>query len=398
MKKITICAFFDALSWQVYKRYGFMAHRTQDARALDSVFGFSSAADPSILTGAHPEHHQHWSSFYYDPQNSPFKPLRLLAYLPGAIVDRWRVRHQLSKLIAWQKKYTGYFEMYSVPFGALPYFDYLEKKDYFVPGGILRGTTVFDQFHAAGLPYHCSNWRHSEAKCREALSEEIKKGEIQFAYLYQPKLDALMHAVGPDHPKVAAKLKEYEASLEALLQLAEEHYDEVAFYAFSDHGMAAVKETVNLINPIEQAIKTAGLRYGRDYVAMYDSTMARFWFPDGGQQARAREVVSQALATVEHSGQGQWVSEEQMKKWGCDFGHTRFGEMIFLMRPGALIVPSYMGRKAIAGMHGYDPQHKDSQAFLISNRKIPDHVRCITDLRSIMVKETLHEQPVELAR
>ena len=29
-------------------------------------------------------------------------------------------------------------------FAYLPYFDYLEKHDYFVPGGILRTDTIFD--------------------------------------------------------------------------------------------------------------------------------------------------------------------------------------------------------------------------------------------------------------
>lgn len=389
MKKLTLFAFFDALGWEIYQHYGFMKEYTQDARPLETVFGFSSAADPSILTGAYPEDHQHWSSFFYQPQKSPFKPLKALAYLPQKLVNRWRVRHALSKLLAKVYGFTGYFELYSVPFKALPYFDYLEKQDYFVPGGILSGTTMFDQLQAANVPYHCSNWRKSEAQCREDLKAEIREGKIEFAYLYQPRLDGLMHNVGTRDPRVKAKLEAYEQELKAILALAETHYDEVAFYAFSDHGMTDVVGTVDLIAPIEAAMDAQGYHYGQDYVAMYDSTMARFWFPNVHNAEQVEALLRAVLANVESGG---WVTPEQMRKWHCNFSDQRFGDAIFLMQPGWLITPSYMGLNAIPGMHGYDPAHKDSKAFLISNRQIPEHVRSITDLRSIMTREVL-ERP-----
>lgn len=391
MKKLTLFAFFDALGWEVYRHYGFMKNRVKDARPLETVFGFSSAADPSILTGAYPEEHQHWSSFFYAPENSPFKSLKMLSHLPQRLVNRWRVRHQLSKLLAKFYGFTGYFEMYSVPFKALPYFDYLEKHDYFVPGGIISGTTMFDQLLAANVPYHCSNWRKSESICRDDLKAEIRKGDIAFAYLYQPRLDGLMHNVGTRHEKVKAKLAEYEQELEAILQLAEEHYDEVAFYAFSDHGMTDVIGTVDLISPVDAAMKAQGFTYGEDYVAMYDSTMARFWFPNPDNASVVKHHLGKVLDAFEEAGQGAPVSPQQLKDWHCDFSDSRFGEWIFLLAPGWLITPSYMGLTAIPGMHGYDPAHADSKAFLISNRTIPEHVKSITDLRSIMVKEVLEQ-------
>ncbi len=390
-KKLTLFAFFDALGWEVYRHYGFMKGYAPYARSLETVFGFSSAADPSILTGAYPEEHQHWSSFFYAPQQSPFKALKWLSYFPPRLVDRWRVRHQLSKLLARIYGFTGYFEMYSVPFAALPYFDYLEKHDYFVPGGILAGTTIFDQLRAANVPYHCSNWRQSEAQCREALKAEICQGKIEFAYLYQPKLDALMHNVGTRHEQVKAKLEAYEQGLHEILALAEKHYDEVAFYAFSDHGMTDVVGSVDLIAPIEAHMQAKGYAYGTDYVAMYDSTMARFWFP----RAETADAVRQALCHVlSEIPQGSEVTPEQLKAWRCYFPDERGGQLIFLMAPGWLITPSYMGLKAIPGMHGYDPAHEDSKAFLISNRPLPKETRSITDLRRIMVREVLESEPM----
>ncbi|MGV3526674.1 MAG: alkaline phosphatase family protein [Candidatus Sericytochromatia bacterium] len=375
-RKLALFSFFDALGWEIYRHYGFMADETVDARPLQTVFGFSSAADPSILSGRYPESHGHWSSFFYAPERSPFKPMKLIAKLPRQIFDRWRVRHWLSKLLAKAYGFTGYFEIYSVPFGALPYFDYLEKRDYFVPGGLLQGDTIFDWMTQRGIPYHCSNWRQSERDNIEALRQQILQGEIRFAYLYLPGLDGLMHSRGTRHPEVEARLRWYEQELRSLLALAREHYDDVSFYAFSDHGMHDVLGSINLI----QTIEATGLRYGTDYVAMYDSTMARFWFPNPA----ARQRVEAALAGVP---EGRIVSAEDLERWHCQFGDSRFGELIFLLQPGWLIVPSFMGLQAIPGMHGYDPADRHSHACVLSNRPLPADIHDLTDLRGLMEAE-----------
>lgn len=378
MRKLALFTFFDALGWEVYRRHGFLPEEFRYARPLGTVFGFSSAADPSILSGRYPEAHGHWSSFFYAPQSSPFKAMRLIQHLPRRLFDRWRVRHWMSKLLAKAYGFTGYFEIYSVPFKALPYFDYLEKRDYFVPGGLLQGDTIFDWLSQRGIPYHCSNWRNSETDNLKALSETIAEGEIRFAYLYLPALDGLMHNVGTRHARVGEKLRWYEEQLREVLAQAREVYDEVNVYAFSDHGMCDVVGSIDLIKPIE----ATGLHYGKDYVAMYDSTMARFWFPNPA----ARKRVEAVLAGIP---EGRTLTREDYVNWHCNFGDDRFGELIFLMQPGWLIVPSYMGLKAIPGMHGYDPEDKDSYASVLSNQPLPEWVRDLTDLRTLMEAEVL---------
>jgi len=72
--KISIVVFIDALGWEVLKGRRFMEEELPLRRKLRSVFGFSSACIPSILTGLMPRDHRHWSFFYYSPETSPFKP------------------------------------------------------------------------------------------------------------------------------------------------------------------------------------------------------------------------------------------------------------------------------------------------------------------------------------
>lgn len=376
MKRLALYTFIDAFGWEIYKHYGFLEGYLREAKELKTTFGFSSAADPSILTGRYPDEHTHWSSFYYSPQSSPFKIMKLFALLPPFIFDRWRVRHWMSRILKGFYRYTGYFELYSVPFRYLPYFDYLEKRDYFVPGGILKTDTIFDYCVKKDIPYHCSNWRLSEEENLKIIKEKISDEEIRFAYLYLPKLDGVMHSYGTRHSEVQNKLHWLEQEIRQVIRLAEHHYDEVSFYLFSDHGMKDVTGSLDLIKLLEET----DLVFGRDYVAMYDSTMARFWFLNEG----SRVVIEMALSRLK---EGYIVDDDELKEMHVFFPDRRFGELFFLMKPGLLINPSFMGLKVIPGMHGYHPSDKDSSAMLASNRKIPHEIRGITDIRKTMESE-----------
>jgi hypothetical protein len=140
--------------------------------------------------------------------------------------------------------------------------------------------------------------------------------------------------------------------------------------------MANVHGSIDLIKKIE----SLGLNYGNDYIAMYDSTMARFWFPNPD----ARSVIEGCLEKIP---EGSLVSNQELEKMHVPYQDAKFGELFFLMDPGLLINPSYMGLKVIPGMHGYHPNDKDSFASIISNRPIPDEIKSITDIRKTMQKE-----------
>lgn len=373
MKKLALYVFIDALGWEIYQKYGFMNALAPKSRKLKTTFGFSSAADPSILTGRYPEEHQHWSSFYYDPINSPFKWMRFMAMLPPKIFDRWRVRHYLSRIMKILYGYTGYFELYSVPFRYLPYFDYLEKRDYFVPAGILATDTIFDWCVERGIDYYCSNWRHSEAEILKANKRIISEAKVKLSYVYLPKLDGIMHEHGPFSEATQAKLRELEQQITDLYHYAQKLYDDVSLYIISDHGMAPVHACFDLIALITALPYT----YGKDYLAFYDSTMARFWFFNDA----ARSEISFLLQNLDC---GSIIDAPEMKQLRVWFPHERFGQIYFLMHEGILLNPSFMGLKPMAGMHGYHPDAPHSYSIMLSNRHIAPEIQSITDIRKTM--------------
>ena len=374
--RISIVVFIDALGWEVLKGRRFLEEALPFRRRLRSVFGFSSACIPSILTGLMPREHRHWSFFYYSPKTSPFKLLRPLGYLPRALVDRGRVRNLISKLVKRIYGYTGYFQLYNIPFEQVDKFDYCEKQDLFVPGGSNRGKNIFDHLTRAGVPYHVSDWRAPEEANLASLRADLTQGGIRFALLYMAAMDALLHEVGKESHQVDQKLAWYENQIRETLRVAGEHYDEVRLFICADHGMATIHTHLDLMAPVE----ALGLVFGRDYTATYDSTMGRFWF----HNPAARERIAALLATIP---QGRILPPEELAALGCDFEGDQFGELIFLANAGVLIVPSHMGLKPITGMHGYHPDDADSDASLLSNVPPPNDPRAITDIFHLMRAE-----------
>ena len=57
-----------------------------------------------------------------------------------------------------------------------------------------------------------------------------------------------------------------------------------------------------------------------------------------------------------------------------------FGELIFLVKEGVLIVPSHMGERPIRAMHGYHPSDPNSDAIFLSKCPPPRPTETIADV------------------
>jgi len=371
--RLDIFAFVDALGWEVLRGRTFMEDELPWRQRVRSVLGYSSACVPSILTGRLPRDHGHWSFFYCSPETSPFRSLRPLRLLPQSIAGRARVRNVLSRAVARQNGFTGYFQLYQLPFEHAHEFDYCEKRDIFSPGGVSGAPTIFDWLRGTGLPFHVSDWRQSEDDNLAALRRDLDARDLRFAFLYLADLDGALHMVGKDDPSITTRVARYEARLREVLAAARRRYGEVRLSVISDHGMAHVTKTFDL----QSVLAALPLRFGRDYVAALDSTMARFWL----RSEAAARLLPEALAAAEG---GRLMADAELATLGCDFPGRRYGELIFLMDPGHLIVPSHMGLKPIRGMHGYHPDHPDSDAALLSSHEPARKTESICDFHGLM--------------
>ena len=372
--RLDLFVFSDALGWELSQRYGFARDWLPNRMPCRTLLGYSCTCDPTILTGCYPDEHLHFS-FFVAAKNSqsPFAQFRWLGWLPHKIAGYHRIRNRISRYFARHKGYTGYFQLYSVPFNRLPYLDYTEKKDIYEPGGIIGGQpSFFQDWEKSGLKWMRSDWRCKDTVNLKRLEEALSIGKVELAYLFTSGLDALMHRHGTTGDIVQEAFAAFDQRLQEIISGAEKNYREINVYLFSDHGMTDVVQTSNMLPEWEKL----GLWYGKDYIAAWDSTMARFWF----MKDSARELAIDWL-----SGQsvGDILTEETLRAERCWFEDHRYGELFFLLKPGVLVVPSYMNMGFVTGMHGYSPEHRDSTAAFLTNAS-EARVSELKDLNQLM--------------
>ena len=370
---LTLCVFIDALGWEIVRNRPFLQDALPIRTPIETVFGYSCTCGPTILTGKMPRDHGHLAFWSYAPERSPFTDMTMLAALPKTLTSRSRVRRLLSRWVARQRGFTGYFQLYNLPFDRIHLFDYLEKKDIYQPGGIVGGApTIFDWLRHENIPFFLSDWRASEERNVEHLIDALDGGRPRFAYLYLAALDSLLHAHGTASNAVQQHLSWYETQLSRVLAMVRRWYEPRVFL-FSDHGMTDVHNTCDLVSRIERL----RLGFGVDYAAMYDATMARFWF----LTERGRDAITEVLQT---EPRGHIVTDAQLRAWEVDFDDRRYGDLFFLLDPGVLLCPSYMGETPVAGMHGYAPGHETARATFATNVTPAPTPRRLDDLYAVM--------------
>ena len=378
--RLDLFIMIDACGWEIVKDRPFLRALAPHRRRLESVFGYSSACVPSILSGRWPDEHRNWCYFVYDPAHSPFRSLRALRWLPAAVTSRRIFRRWLTRFVKVQLKFRGYFDLYNIPFRYIHLFDFTEKKSPLKPGGMNRGPNIFDRLEETRVPYFVTEPTRPEEENLDRLLADIDSERIAFAFQYWAGLDGLLHAVGNDSPLIGEKLDHYERWITRVMDAARAHYREVNLHVFSDHGMANCDTLLDL----RAKIDPLGLVMGVDYAVVYDSTMARFWFLREG----VRERVLAVLATVP---EGRVMPDDELRHYRAYFDDHAFGELIFLVREGVLIVPSHMGERPIRAMHGYHPTDPQSYATLFSSRDdVPSDLTHIPHIHRLMAAAVDH--------
>jgi len=191
-------------------------------------------------------------------------------------------------------------------------------------------------------------------------------------FFYTAELDALMHRVGISDASVGERLRRYEGFVARVADAASASGRPVEIHVFSDHGMTPVTHAVDVRAGLEQR----GFTLGNDYLAFFDSTMVRIW---------GEEPVAEA-AEAAFGGHGRLLSDEDLRAFGCLFPDREYGDWILLADPGVMVVPSFMGRAVIAGMHGYDPRDRYSPGIFFTSHSGPDLPNSIGDVKNWLVR------------
>lgn len=374
---VHVFVLIDALGWPVVSKLDFLSDLLPHRRPLRTILGYSSGAIPTILTGRVPAEHGHWNLFYYDPVGSPFRWLRYLSFLPDRLLDN-RVGRRLLKEVGQRLLGLGPLFEACVPPRLLPWFNWIEKRNIYEPRGIRGGGSIFDELARSGAPHRVYSYhRFSDAEILQQAEEDLGRGPGGVFFLYLSQLDGFLHGHCEPDATLQARLDWYAGGLRRIFGRARALDPEATLAVLSDHGMTPVRSTCELVAQVE-ALRLA---MPEDYLAVYDSTMARFWpFTE-----RARQALTDVLGRISY---GRLLTDDELKVLGIFFPDRRYGELIFLLEPGWLIGGSGFNGHGWtpAGMHGYHPDDPHSDAVFLSSYEPPATLRSITDVYPLMLE------------
>jgi hypothetical protein len=358
-KNLHVFVLLDALGWTLVHDSPFLGDVLPYRQPLRTLLGFSSGIIPAILSGLLPQQSGIWNLVYYDPEGSPFRWMRHLDFLPDSLLDN-RIGRRLMTELGRRALGAGPGFDCCVSPKLLPWFNWAERSNIYERGGLGATPSIFDRLAQAGIPYRV--YSHRQATDRQIMQQaetDIAKDEARFFFLYLCELDMFLHTHCAEPRKVAEKLDWYEEGLRRVFAAAQRRDADAGLFLFSDHGMAPVRQHYDLA----AEIAGCGFRMPQDYLAVYDSTMARFWF----FSRQAREQITERLRAVPSA---RLLPDSELRELGIFFPDKRYGEAILLMNPGWLIAASGFNGSSWkpAGMHGYHPDDPHSDAVFLSNR------------------------------
>src|ERR1035438_1223152 len=374
-RNVQIFVLIDALGWEYIEGNEFLDEFLPYRTPLQTVLGFSSGAIPTILTGLRPAQHGHWNLFYYDPKGSPFRWMRPLTFLPDWIMDH-RVTCKIMKEMGRHVLGMGpLFQCYVSP-RYLPWFNYIEKRSIYGNQGIPGTPSIFDRLTEAGIPHRVYSYHQApDSELVRRACHDVENSDARFFFVYLSEMDAFLHMHCQEPEEVKKKLAWYAAELRRLFETALQADPSAGLTVLSDHGMTPVKHHFDLVG----AMKRLGFSMPKDYLAVYDSTMARFWFFN----ERTRREFTALLSGLEC---GKILNDAELEEFGILFPDRRYGELIFLLHPTWLIGESNFNGRGWAprGMHGYHPADRHSDGVFLSNRPPSAPVRAIQDVYRCM--------------
>ncbi len=380
--RLNVFVLIDALGWEIIKDRSFLSAELPIRQPLKTVLGYSSGAIPTILTGLQPAQSGHWNLLYYDPNGSPFRWMRGLSLLPEKLVDN-RISRKVIKELGRRVLGMGPLFECCVSPSLLPRFNWVEKHNIYAEGGIPNSESIFDTLRRRSVRYHSYSYHSlTDAEILQKARGDIRSGDAEFLFIYLSEIDRFLHGHRDNAAAVSDRLSWYDQQLREVFNLALSADPDASFTVVSDHGMTLVHSRYDLLGKIDGL----GFKMPKDYLGVYDSTMARFWFFN---PAARRAVV----AELERTTCGRILDDEELERLGILFSDRRYGEVIFLLNPGWLVARSDFNGDhwKPVGMHGYHPSDRDSDAIFLTNRHPRRQMLSIVDIYSCMEEAASHK-------
>ncbi|MDR3764604.1 MAG: alkaline phosphatase family protein [Acidobacteriota bacterium] len=375
MSTVHIFVLIDAMGWELVEHRPFLAEFLAHQQPVRTMLGFSSGIIPSILTGRTPAETGMWNLVFYNPTASPFRRLRPIAPVLRAMDNRIG-RRLLTEAGRRLLGMGANFDV-SVPPQTLPWFDWAESGNIYARGGVPGQQSIFDLLAARQVPHKIYSYKDplTDAEILSRAARDVEQGSEKFFFLYLCELDMFLHTHRDAPEKIAAKLAWYEQELGNVFAAARRRDAAADFHIFSDHGMTPVVRHCDLA----AEVTACGFQQPADFLAVYDSTMARFWF----FSAAAREKITARLASLDYA---RLLTDDELREFGVYFPDCRYGELVVLLSPGSIVAEGGFNGAGWRpkGMHGYHPDDPYAMAVYLSSHAPQHELASVKDIFTIM--------------
>lgn len=379
-ERLTLFIILDAFRHDFLEKAPYLSSIAQWSGVIRETFGFISTR-PAMCAGVYPEETNLAFEYQLRPGGRTFS--RALAGALGAAgkvlpnrylrlgASAW-IRATRRDPIARRTAMVGH-----MPYHQLPLFDLAERKLQTEPG-YLAVDTIYDHLRAAGqeIAYFGFARPKTLRETARRIRSLLVRGDLlesdrtmvenflrllrhrrpNFAHLHFAACDWVGHRYGPESEESLQAILAVDRMMEKVHRAALERYPEVRMLITADHGMVPVTESYDL----DEALRGIDVREPDDFVSFRDSTVARFWFFN----PRAEEKLRRRLESLPW---GTVFDDEALAHHRIRFPDNANGELFFLLRPGAVLLPNYYqgGGVPPLGMHGYDPHEKDNQGAVL---------------------------------
>jgi hypothetical protein len=188
----------------------------------------------------------------------------------------------------------------------------------------------------------------------------LLKKNPDIAYFHFFSTDNLVHKYGVDSNETLELIKKMDYFVEELSKYSD------SLLVFSDHGMVNIRKSWNLWREVE----ASKLSYGEDYIMFLDSTLARFWF----KNEHAKKIITNLLMKSKNGHILKFKNKNIVKY---------FGELIFKVNSGILILPNFYQSKPDKATHGYGDSCKEEDAFYIFYKNRINNLKKDTPINEI---------------
>lgn len=349
--------------------------------------------EPTIFSGLYPDQHNIWLDYYFDPFNSPFKwtynPFFLflnyfIRYIPK-IYFKKLLTIPICYITKFIKKFTQFPRTTLIPWNLLKNFNISMNKSIIEKNSLGKVQTLFDLLRNNKLKFNFINFPfvHNDNDTMKAFHKIISKRKTcdsyDFNFIRFFDLDTFNHKYGPNSQQINKIIKKTDSYVREIFEAFNNFKNDYIFLIISDHGVVRIKKIFNIL----ACLADLNLRINKDYYFFLDSTLARFYI-------EKEDIQNKIKNKLDKYSNGHFLTSNEKKELHIS-NNTIYGNLIYAVNPGTLILPNfYQGTKIVRGMHGYLPSNSELNALfilygsMISISKSKDRIAFVDILPTIL--------------